>query len=1084
MATKKEFEKLMKTCLSTEEQTAYNSLIVLKKRANDRHNHLLLIQCRIVPVFFQLLELVEVKNLTDRRRKTIDLLFSILGDLCNLQECRDEVYKHSYGLEFLVLFFCECEHESIQNRSCRTLANLAKHPGLCESIHKTDFIETLVTRMETTENVHHQHTYCRAVRLLGNTQHQKDRILSHNAIYQVCKLIECDDASVRKEVCEVIEDYALNRPSCEFATQLIRSGAFKVIVSKLGDKDNNSTFSLLCKLNHISNIRPEFGSAGGLQAFIEMFHQVTDLSIQLTILNIVCLCCKESVNRVKVRNLGGLKILCETLKNKDYQKIHDRIISALQCFVFDEAGLNVLLEYDLVSILILHLQRVAEFESTIVSVYDYYFTEEEFLSPKTTFTPGKFEKYYVHLAQSQESDDHEKDMGSNKNVFSIDSPTYEPRSDWSLEEYQSGARCKETFEYTETPSSSPASLSPLSTVSFYSPSLSPTSDYSPPSSPGGLDSSTVNRDPNYPFVCSVSYKTDSCSPGGYSPEKDEEVESFLGPDVYSESEDEESTETMEKCEEVKLQESRLSEQVSIPRISLFKNKREAADMSEDEEIEPTVKRTKTAVMSPVKRRRQEASSTEQHILIILSRISQMYDPTKYLVNLETICCCLDYLALVDKPEKRMARTLCRIIGNPLCLNTLLQIHMPVLIYHKLLRYTGISYRDKILQSFLKSKHECLKTKEWSKIRSRSDSVDSTSSQLSFLDLEDFWSSASTSKSPENLKTSDKESKSSASNDKKSSGEESLSFPFKAGLILLQDVSTQVDGPYGRGEVAHWLHKTDPDTKDFAIFSLLFALWNTGMTKHYFIKQNFMEAIFKHVTSDLSHPSKRAVIEALCFVGHILFMSHSDPSNHEVKLAFSALQNSGLTAGTGCRYESVKCKDVSFHVQDTILSGNRETLVKSSDLFQAMLEGHYSESREQEVVLSNTTPFAVNYILHYLHGCDLSCEILGSLTNCDKSEEALCNILDTVVLGHRYMLTELVNFLLILLEHNVSSENACHVFHFALTYDLHELIVTSVKSTFSSPCVAERVNGFHNFLGGPDADHFISVLFDLLLERTY
>lgn len=75
-----------------------------------------------------------------------------------------------YGpISFLltVLYFSECDHESIQNRSCRTLANLAKHPGLCENIHKTDFMETLVSRMEATENIHHQQTYCRAVRYMS-----------------------------------------------------------------------------------------------------------------------------------------------------------------------------------------------------------------------------------------------------------------------------------------------------------------------------------------------------------------------------------------------------------------------------------------------------------------------------------------------------------------------------------------------------------------------------------------------------------------------------------------------------------------------------------------------------------------------------------------------------------------------------------------------------------------------------------------------------------------------------------------------------------------------------------------------------
>lgn len=92
MATKKEIEKLMKTCLSKDEQISYDSLIVLKKRASNRQNHSLLLQCRIVPVFFQLLESIEVKMLTDRRRKTVDLLFSIFGDLCNLHECREEVH--------------------------------------------------------------------------------------------------------------------------------------------------------------------------------------------------------------------------------------------------------------------------------------------------------------------------------------------------------------------------------------------------------------------------------------------------------------------------------------------------------------------------------------------------------------------------------------------------------------------------------------------------------------------------------------------------------------------------------------------------------------------------------------------------------------------------------------------------------------------------------------------------------------------------------------------------------------------------------------------------------------------------------
>lgn len=623
---------------------------------------------------------------------------------------------------------------------------------------------------------------------------------------------------------------------------MIRSGAFKVIVAKLSDKEDNSSFSLLCKLNQIPNIRPEFGSTGGLQTYIEMFSEVTDISKQLSILNSVCLCCKESVNRVKVRNFGGLKILCDTLNNEEYHKIHDRVISALQCFVFDEAGLDVLLEHNLVPILMHHLERVAGFKSTTVNLLDYFGTEKSDFSP-SAFSPGSFERFYPHLLHKQESDESRQDSSANKNVFSIDSPTYEPKSDWNMEEYRSGAKCKETFENPGTRASSVASMSPLSTVSFYSPSLSPPSDFSPPSSPGEIASSTVNNDPNYPFVFSMSYKTDASSLGGYSPGKNECGNSTFEAEVYSESEDEDKTGTTVTTpkvkKDVKIAEHKSKLSTKVPRINLFKHKRAAVEMSdEDEEMMETSnkKRKLIAFEEPVqttvasaKKKRHGACSTEQHILIILSRISQMYDPSKHLMTSETICCCLDYLALVDKPEKRMARTLCRIITNPLCLKSLLDIHMPLLIYHKLLKNVAISYGEKILKSFLRSKYESLKNMDRCDPRGRSNSVDSTSSQFSFLDIEDSWSydSPNTNKTPEPQKNQDaKMVNTSASPKEKTCTEdyEDLSFPFRAGLILLQDVSRQVDSPYGRGEVAHCFHKMDPDVKNITIFSLLFALW--------------------------------------------------------------------------------------------------------------------------------------------------------------------------------------------------------------------------------------------------------------------
>lgn len=101
----------------------------------------------------------------------------------------------------------------------------------------------------------------------------------------------------------------------------------------------------------------------------------------------------------------------------------------------------------------------------------------------------------------------------------------------------------------------------------------------------------------------------------------------------------------------------------------------------------------------------------------------MYDFSKYLMILDIICCCLDYLVLVDKLEKRMVRIFCRIILNFLCLKSLLDIYMFLLIYYKLLKNVVIFYGEKILKLFFRLKYESFKNIDRRDSRGRLNSVD-------------------------------------------------------------------------------------------------------------------------------------------------------------------------------------------------------------------------------------------------------------------------------------------------------------------------------------------------------------------------
>lgn len=82
---------------------------------------------------------------------------------------------------------------------------------------------------------------------------------------------------------------------------------------------------------------------------------------KIEILNALCLFCNEAVNRVKLRQSDVLMLFIEALKDLIYSTLHNRIISALVNFLYDEVSFDMLLERGLVPVLFIHLQRCAGF---------------------------------------------------------------------------------------------------------------------------------------------------------------------------------------------------------------------------------------------------------------------------------------------------------------------------------------------------------------------------------------------------------------------------------------------------------------------------------------------------------------------------------------------------------------------------------------------------------------------------------------------------------------------------------------------------------------------------------------------------
>lgn len=58
-------------------------------------------------------------------------------------------------------------------------------------------------------------------------------------------------------------------------------------------------------------------------------------------MTVLCLLCRESVNRSKVRRSGGLEVLLGTLRHGGNSNLEARALNAMLHFIYDEVGLEV-----------------------------------------------------------------------------------------------------------------------------------------------------------------------------------------------------------------------------------------------------------------------------------------------------------------------------------------------------------------------------------------------------------------------------------------------------------------------------------------------------------------------------------------------------------------------------------------------------------------------------------------------------------------------------------------------------------------------------------------------------------------------
>lgn len=150
----------------------------------------------------------------------------------------------------------------------------------------------------------------------------------------------------------------------ECAREVSRSG----VLTQLGvmaSGDSGKPFEELA-LKTLANmcsqgcLRPLVGSLGVIQNFTEEVKR--DPLRSGVFLKALCLCCKEAVNRAKVKESGGLEVLMGFLAAHPSHPLSRLAILACVDFVYDESALEQLQELGLVPLLVARLVELAKGE--------------------------------------------------------------------------------------------------------------------------------------------------------------------------------------------------------------------------------------------------------------------------------------------------------------------------------------------------------------------------------------------------------------------------------------------------------------------------------------------------------------------------------------------------------------------------------------------------------------------------------------------------------------------------------------------------------------------------------------------------
>lgn len=181
--------------------------------------------------------------------------------------------------------------------------------------------------------------------------------------------------------------------SVECAREVSRSGVLAQLgamaTGESGKPFEELALKTLANMCSQGCLRPLVGSLGVIQKFTEEVKR--DPLKSGVFLKALCLCCKEAVNRAKVKESGGLEVLTGFLAAHQSHPLSRLTILACVDFVYDESAMEQLQELGLVPLLVARLVEFTKGEEPSAEKTDISFISS--MSPTELLPSSCFDSF-------------------------------------------------------------------------------------------------------------------------------------------------------------------------------------------------------------------------------------------------------------------------------------------------------------------------------------------------------------------------------------------------------------------------------------------------------------------------------------------------------------------------------------------------------------------------------------------------------------------------------------------------------------------------------------------------------------------